>query len=133
MELEETLNNSKPVAKIIEKPIDLELEIVIKPIENQMVSQNNDTSISPMDMTIEQTLKLKNEERIKKLKEHNYKFKNNSSSIDDLEKEPAYKRSGIDLTEPDFNNKNSRISLGTDSNNEIQVRSNNSFLHDNVD
>jgi cell division protein FtsZ len=133
MELEETLNNSKPVAKIIEKPIDLELEIVIKPIENQMVSQNNDTSISPMDMTIEQTLKLKNEERIKKLKEHNYKFKNNSSSIDDLEKEPAYKRSGIDLAEPDFNNKNSRISLGTDSNNEIQVRSNNSFLHDNVD
>jgi cell division protein FtsZ len=133
MELEETLNNSKPVAKIIEKPIDLELEIVIKPIENQMVSQNNDTSISPMEMTIEETLKLKNEERIKKLKEHNYKFKNNSSSIDDLEKEPAYKRSGIDLAEPDFNNKNSRISLGTDSNNEIQVRSNNSFLHDNVD
>ncbi len=133
MELEETLNNSKPVAKIVEKPIDLELEIVMKPIENQLVSENTDTSISPMEMTIEQTLKLKNEERIKKLKEYNYKFKNNSTSIDDLEKEPAYKRSGIDLPEPNFNNKNSRFSLGTDSNNEVQVRSNNSFLHDNVD
>jgi hypothetical protein len=31
------------------------------------------------------------------------------------------------------NNTNSRISVGTDSNNDLQLRSNNSYLHDNVD
>jgi cell division protein FtsZ len=53
--------------------------------------------------------------------------------VEEYEKEPAYKRSGVDLSNPQTNNANSRISLGTDSNNDNQLRSNNSFLHDNVD
>jgi cell division protein FtsZ len=41
---------------------------------------------------------------------------------------------GIDLTSPlSANSNQSRMSLGTDSNDDIQLRSNNSFLHDNVD
>jgi cell division protein FtsZ len=40
---------------------------------------------------------------------------------------------GVDLTENKNYNNNSRMSLGTDSNDDIQLRSNNSFLHDNVD
>ena len=41
---------------------------------------------------------------------------------------------GIDLTTPpNTNNNQSRMSLGIDSNDDIQLRSNNSFLHDNVD
>ncbi|MNF93450.1 hypothetical protein D3C84_761250 [compost metagenome] len=86
-----------------------------------------------MELTIEETLRLRAEERRKKLKEFNYKFHNNVSRIDELEKEPAYKRLGIDLSNNQSNTTNSRISVGTDSNNDLQLRSNNSFLHDNVD
>ena len=55
------------------------------------------------------------------------------SRVDDLEREPAYKRFGIDLSSGQANNSNSRISVGMDSNNDLQLRSNNSYLHDNVD
>jgi cell division protein FtsZ len=137
MELEETLNNSKPVAKNTEPAIDKELDIVLKtsadPIVTEKLIEKESLSISPMEMTIEESLKIKNEERIRKLKEYNHKFKNNNSTIDELEKTPAFQRSGVELTEPDLNNKKSRYSISTDSNNETQVRSNNSFLHDIVD
>ena len=84
-------------------------------------------------MSIEDTLKLRADERKKKMKDFNYKFNNSASRIDEIEKEPAYKRMGIDLTEQPASNNNSRLSLGTDSNDDVQIRSNNSFLHDNVD
>ena len=68
------------------------------------------------------------------MKEFNYKFKHNQSHIDDIEKQPAYKRMGIDLEDaPSKENGLSRTSLSTDDNDEIQLRRNNSFLHDNVD
>ena len=86
-----------------------------------------------MEMTIEETLRLRADERRKKLKEFNYKFHNNVSKIDEYEKEPAYKRLGLDISNNQANNANSRISVGTDSNNDLQLRSNNSYLHDNVD
>lgn len=89
--------------------------------------------ISPVELTIEETLRLRAEERRRKMKEFNYKFHNNSAKIDEYEKEPAYKRMGIDLHDSRTDNSKSRLSLGTDSNNDLQLRSNNSFLHDNVD
>jgi hypothetical protein len=42
-------------------------------------------------------------------------------------KENPYKRSGIDITNNQANNAASRISVGTDSNNDLQLRSNNSI------
>jgi cell division protein FtsZ len=86
-----------------------------------------------MEMTIEETLRLRAEERRRKMKEFNYKFHNSSSRVDEFEKEPAYKRMGIDLNDSRVDNSKSRLSLGTDSNDDLQLRSNNSFLHDNVD
>jgi cell division protein FtsZ len=87
--------------------------------------------ISPVEMTIEETLRLRAEERRRKMKEFNHKFHN--SRIDEIEKEPAYKRMGIDLNDSQSASNRSRLSLGFDSNNDLQIRSNNSFLHDNVD
>jgi cell division protein FtsZ len=72
------------------------------------------------------------EERKRKLKNYNYKF-GNRNRIEDLEKEPAYKRLGLDVTSMPEQNTPSRMSLGVDSNNDVQMRSNNSYLHDNVD
>ena len=72
------------------------------------------------------------------MKDFNYKFVNKfNQNIDDIESQPAYKRMGVDLDDVPVSSqsdkKNSRMTLGTDDNDEIQLRSNNSFLHDNVD
>jgi len=132
-ELENTLMESKPTLTVVEEVIPEEMNITMKKVD--VVANTNTTfeNISPMDMTIDETSKFRADERRKKLKEFNYKFHNNVSRIDELEKEPAYKRLGIDLSNKQTNSTNSRISVGTDSNDDLQLRSNNSFLHDNVD
>ncbi|WP_456315618.1 cell division protein FtsZ [Pseudomonas shirazensis] len=136
MEVENELVASKPVEKVVEDVIPAELNITMKPRVDfaQEAAFTTTDNVSPLELTIEETLRLRAEERRKKLKEFNYKFHNNVSRIDELEKEPAYKRLGIDLSNNQSNSTtNSRISVGTDSNNDLQLRSNNSFLHDNVD
>ncbi|RKS98976.1 cell division protein FtsZ [Flavobacterium sp. 123] len=130
------IENDFSTAKVVEKPVEVvpaELNITMKRVEESIHSTSNFEAISPMEMTIEETLRLRADERRKKLKEFNYKFHNNVSKIDEYEREPAYKRLGIDISNNQPNNTNSRISVGTDSNNDLQLRSNNSYLHDNVD
>lgn len=131
-ELENVLSEAKPAA-IVEEVIPEELNITMKKVERAENTTSAFSTISPMEMTIEETLKFRADERRKKLKEFNYKFHNNISKIDELEREPAYKRLGIDLSNTQSSNTNSRISVGTDSNDDLQLRSNNSYLHDNVD
>jgi cell division protein FtsZ len=133
MDAENELLASKPVSKVVEEVIPEELNITMKKVEIAPEDFSNAEDISPIEMTIEETLRLRADERRKKLKEFNYKFHNNVSKIDEYEKEPAYKRLGIDISNNQTNNANSRISVGTDSNNDLQLRSNNSYLHDNVD
>ncbi len=137
MELENDLLNSKPAAaRIVEEPIAEELNITLKPqaeTEKPLSTVMHFEDVSPLEMTIEETLKHRADERRRKLKEFNYKFHNNPSRIEELEKEPAYKRNGVDLSNNTDYNSNSRMSLGTDSNDDLQIRTNNSFLHDNVD
>ncbi|MBE0392757.1 cell division protein FtsZ [Flavobacterium sp. 7E] len=133
MEVENDFISSKPAAKVVEEVVPAEMNITMKQVERESEEATKFEEISPMEMTIEETLRLRAEERRKKLKEFNYKFHNNVSKIDEYEKEPAYKRLGIDISNNQPNNTNSRISVGTDSNNDLQLRSNNSYLHDNVD
>jgi cell division protein FtsZ len=133
LEKETELLESKPVAKV-EEPIAPELNLTMKTAEQEPAKQTSaNEDISPVEMTIEETLKMRAEERRRKMKEFNYKFHNSSARIDEIEKEPAYKRMGIDLNDSRTDNSKSRLSLGTDSNDDLQLRSNNSFLHDNVD
>ena len=133
MEIENELAASKPAAIATEAPIAEELNITVKQVDLTSNYSSNYQDISPMEMSIEETLKFRADERRRKLKEFNYKFHNNPSRVDEYEKEPAYKRTGVELSSPQTKTSNSRLSLGTDSNDDIQLRSNNSFLHDNVD
>ena len=135
MEVEDSLLNSKPAAaEVEEEPIAAELNITMKKVEPTTTNfATYSEDLSPMDMTIEETLKFRADDRRKKLKLFNHKFHNNPSKIEELEKEPAYKRNGTELSNNSQSNTNSRMSLGTDSNDDVQLRSNNSFLHDNVD
>jgi len=134
LEKENELLQSKPAAKV-EEPIAPELNLTMKtapqPETPKFTPANEE--VSPMEMTIEETLRLRAEERRRKMKEFNHKFHNSSSRVDEFEREPAYKRMGIDLNDSRVDNSKSRLSLGTDSNDDLQLRSNNSFLHDNVD
>ena len=133
MEVENDLLNSKPIDKKEGEPVAEELNITMKKIEEVSNFSSAFEEVSPVEMTIEETLRLRADERRRKLKDFNYKFHNNPSRLDELEKEPAYKRYGVDITNNQAVNNTSRTSLGTDSNNDTQLRSNNSFLHDNVD
>lgn len=89
--------------------------------------------IDPMNTPISELLKERAAERRLKMKDFNYKF--NNAKIEDIEKVPAYRRQGVDLNKVRHSSENeiSRTSIGMDDNDDLQVRSNNSFLHDNVD
>ncbi|MEY4432997.1 MAG: Cell division protein FtsZ [Bacteroidota bacterium] len=132
MEVENEFVTNQPLQKVAEV-VPEELNITMKKIEESTIATSEFESISPLEMTIEETLRARADERRRKLKEFNYKFHNNVSKIDEYEKEPAYKRFGVELSTNPSNTTNSRISVGTDSNNDLQLRSNNSYLHDNVD
>ncbi|MDT8347700.1 MAG: cell division protein FtsZ, partial [Flavobacteriaceae bacterium] len=87
----------------------------------------------PFMKPINEQMRLRTEERKKKLKEYNHKFNLNKNKIDELENVPAYKRSGIELNPTDTSVKKSSTSVLLDDDNEIKLKTNNSFLHDNVD
>jgi cell division protein FtsZ len=133
LEKENEVVASKEV-HLVNEPVDEELNFTLKNDFQKLENNIHFDAVSPLEMSIEETLKFRAEERKRKMKEFNHKFNNSSAQIDEFEKEPAYKRMGIDVTTPHSANSNqSRMSLGTDSNDDIQLRSNNSFLHDNVD
>jgi len=121
-----------------EEDMNFELKIAKENVTGNNVEEAiEEKDVSPMNLTIAE-LRNRAEIRRKKMKDFNYKFINKlNHSIDDIESEPAYKRMGVNLddvpssSETDKNK--SRMTLGTDDNDEIQLRSNNSFLHDNVD
>ena len=88
--------------------------------------------LDPMNTPISKLLIEGAEERKRKFKDFNYKFRNNPSIINDIEKQPAYKRAGIELDDVSSEVHLSRTSV-SDDDDEIELKSNNSFLHDNVD
>ena len=89
------------------------------------------TEVNPINSPIVEGLAKRTEERKIKLKEFNYKFVK-TRKVEDMEKEPAYKRAGIELSD----NIESTISASTldqDEDGNLNINSKNSFLHDNVD
>ncbi|RKR07810.1 cell division protein FtsZ [Maribacter vaceletii] len=131
MELENKLTGAKSKAEEFEPKI-VEDELVFQKRTVSPSPTATQEEVDPLEKPIEELLKERADERRRKLKDYNYKFQGNSS-VDEIEKEPAYKRKGVNLNDNGAEKKISRTTLGSDSNDEIQLRSNNSFLHDNVD
>ena len=129
--LESSLNEKekkKDLALEVEEDLVFEKKTVQKEAEEDLGDE-----LDPINSPISQLLKERANERRQKMKEFNYKF--NNAKIDDIEKEPAYKRQGVNLDEAQHSSETntSRMSIGLDDNDDVQLRSNNSFLHDNVD
>ena len=93
----------------------------------------NDKSTFADELDAEERLK-RSQQRLSQLNNLTVKLKS-PSNISDLEDEPAYirKRVRLDNIEHSSENKESRFTLGNDGDNNPEIRSNNSFLHDNVD
>jgi cell division protein FtsZ len=102
----------------------------LKPSNNSLENEK-ERVVNPMNSSIAEGLSKRTEERKIKLKEYNYNF-SKANNIHNMETEPAFKRAGISFDDIE-SVKNSRISVSKDSNGETNLRTNNSFLHDNVD
>jgi cell division protein FtsZ len=117
--------------KKIEEP---EIQFELKTRKPQEVINEIDTmseEVSPLDLTISE-LQKRAEERRRKMKGFNYKFTDQlNKNIDEIERQPAYKRMGVSL------DRNTSISTSETvlkkEDDDINFKSNNSFLHDNVD
>ena len=129
--VEEQLSEAK--ASDFEEAAEDELQFKTKTIDSPEKEKAPGEPADPLNSPISKLLSDRTEERKRKMKEFNYKFRNSTSKIDELEKQPAYKRQGIELEDTDSKNtKLSRTSVNTDDD-DVDLRSNNSFLHDNVD
>ena len=71
--------------------------------------------------------------RKKNLKKYNYVFKNNNSSIEDLEKIPAYKRMGIEIDNLKQLSEETYSKTVLNDENKLEFPDVNTYLHDNVD
>ncbi len=132
MEVEQMLKKSKPAAKKVEEDEVVFEKKTVTPEPEEKGEKGNQGD--PFDNPISESLIERAAERRAKMKEFNYKFRNSSAHIEEIEKQPAYKRAGIELENARQNDsKLSRTSLGKDDNDDLRFRSNNSFLHDNVD
>ncbi len=130
-------NNEDEENHLFESVIEIESkmnssEINTKTIEAVDESQKDDLQ-DPFNSSVSDFQKQRSAERRLRMKEFNYKF--NKSKIDDIENEPAYKRRGIELENKNYSDENeiSRTSITLDENDDMKIRKNNSFLHDNVD
>lgn len=131
IELEQKFESSKKPK--IEDGISLEIRT--NPVDIKELDDKDLKEISPLNLTIME-LQKRAKDRKEKMKEHNYKFHNHiNQNIEELEKEPAYKRRGVEIETSYYSldNNQTNTSISLDSNDEIKIRTNNSFLHDNVD
>ena len=132
--------------------LDLDIEENLDENIPENISENNDLMINDEETLIEHetSVDISNENdhvfenpievdpldenrlRRENLKKYNYVFKDGNSSVEDLEKEPAYKRMGVQINS-NINNEQVESKTVLNENNEIEFPEPNSYLHDNVD
>ena len=122
----------KSSTPIIKEEVEEELQFEIKTKTQEEINNIETTSeeVSPLSLTLSE-LKKRTPTRLEKMKDFNHKFNDQvTKNIDEIERQPAYKRLGVDIS-AGSNISKSDTALNTSSND--LLRSNNSFLHDNVD
>ena len=134
-DIQPTIGKSSSIPKAekeVEEELQFELKTSLPQTEINEIAANSE-EVSPLSLTITE-LQKRAEDRRNKMKGFNYKFTDQlNKNIDDIERQPAYKRLGISLDDTGSTISKSKTSLATDDNEDIQLKSNNSFLHDNVD
>jgi cell division protein FtsZ len=138
---EVNIENTSLESDLEQAGLDVEFELKSESDKNFISQKNIDESgfnselknnSNPFEQSIDQTISSQSESRKAHLKAYNHQFSHQYQKVEEFEKEPAYKRKGLDLND-NLPEAQSRLSIENDGNNEPQIRSNNSFLHDNVD
>ena len=92
-----------------------------------------DEAINLFEKPIDTDLDNENLIRKENLKQYNYVFKNKNSTIEDLEKIPAYKRMGIEINNQKTQNEDILSKTILNEDNQLEFPDVNTYLHDNVD
>ena len=121
LDLDEDLEENNLTSNEEESLVEEEVSINVSN-ENDHVFENP-IQVDPLD---------ENRLRRESLKKYNYVFKDGNSSVEDLEKEPAYKRMGVQINN-NINNQEIESKTVLNENNEIEFPEPNTYLHDNVD
>ncbi|MFL2633583.1 MAG: cell division protein FtsZ [Candidatus Marisimplicoccus sp.] len=140
----DSFNTSESNIEYIKLDLNQDIENELEIIENENVDEKlNDSDNIDIDRMEENhnifeqpiTSDDNNENVIRKqnLKKYNYIFKNNSSSIEDLEKIPAYKRMGIEIDNSKPNGEDIYSKTVLNEENKLEFPDVNTYLHDNVD
>ena len=110
---------------------DYEINNTVEPLASEIKADNKEIVLNPLNSSIADGLSKRTEERKIKLKQYNYNF-TKANNIKSMENEPAFKRAGVSLDSV-HQFESSRSVISEDSNGEMNLRTNNSFLHENVD
>jgi len=107
-------------------------------IEKIQVNEDNfdietEDAINLFEKPIDTDLDNENFIRKENLKQYNYVFKNKNSTIEDLEKIPAYKRMGIEINNQKTQNEDIFSKTILNEDNQLEFPDVNTYLHDNVD
>jgi cell division protein FtsZ len=125
---------SAPDVVVDVKEVVLVDEVHVKSEEKPIVAElKTSVTLSTHSDTVKEQID-RAQKRKERLQKFNYRFRNNSV-IDKAEREPAYKRQGVQLNDTVHSSEQtlSRVSLTTNEDGSTELKSKNSFLHDNVD
>lgn len=119
----------------LELQFELKTQVLVQEPEAKSDFDLGDDSetLSPLNTSISE-FKKTTEMRKNSMKQYNYSFHKGNQNIDEYENIPAYKRMNVELDDNPSSSEpvRSRTSVDFDENG-IKLRTNNSFLHDNVD
>lgn len=113
-------------------PVKEEEPFFINKVEEPIVEAKDENIIIAKAENDEQLRKA--QERVAKLKELSFKLKS-PNGLSELENEPAYKRRNVNLDATPHSSESqvSRYTLSEGDDKKVEIKPNNSFLHDNVD
>ena len=102
-------------------------------VKENIVDLESEISENLFEKPIDNDSDNENIVRRNNLKQYNYVFKNKNSSIEDLEKIPAYKRMGIEINDLKPQNEDIFSKTILNEDNKLEFPDVNTYLHDNVD
>jgi cell division protein FtsZ len=118
-----SIDEAEEIQQSFEEPVMFNEPVIESKQENVIISK------------VEENEQLKKaQDRVAKLKELSFKLKS-PNGLSELENEPAYKRRNINLDSTPHSSESqvSRYTLSEGDDKKVEIKPNNSFLHDNVD
>ena len=103
------------------------------PLDEENFDLESEMSENIFEKPIDNDSNNENLVRRNNLKQYNYVFKNKNSTIEDLEKIPAYKRMGIEINDLKTQNEDTFSKTILNEDNKLEFPDVNTYLHDNVD